>query len=367
MKKIVYLYTVLDESYKEKYPGINKKIFAQVKALNRGGLDTKLEIIKYESKLKRALPLQTSSVQWKNLKVWEEFDGLYLRYSTSDYQMIKWLKHIKKQSPEFKVVVEIPTYPYDSELNTRNRIVISRDIKYRQQLQCGVDRLVINGKDKEVFGIPTILTANGVDLEEVRVRNPIELEGGKINICFVAAFAMWHGADRAIEGLKNYYKNGGTRNIQLHFVGNGDDSIMNPLKESARDESVSEHISFYGFLDGEELSKIYDKSQLAFASLGLHRLHIDAPSTLKSREYLARGIPIIYSSIIQDFEEHPVDFALQISTDDKPVDFFEIEKYYDGLMDKNTVSDLTNRIREYAAQYVSIDKTMAPIIDFFNS
>lgn len=365
MKKIVYLYTVLDGSYKEKYPGINKKIHAQVKALNRGGLDTTLEVIKYEDKLVRAIPLQTSSVRWKNLKVWEKYDGLYLRFSTSDYQMIRWLKQIKKNAPDFKVVFEIPTYPYETELSSRNRIVINRDLKYRNQLKLGVDRLVINGKDERVFDIPTILTANGVDLDEVRVRNPIEYQDGVINICFVAAFAMWHGADRAIEGLKNYYKDGGTRDIRLHLVGGGEDSIINSLKESAQDKSVSDRVKFYGFLDGEELSEIYDMSQLAIASLGLHRLHIDSPSTLKSREYLARGIPFIYSSVISDFEEHPVDFAFQISTDEEPVDYNEVIRFYDGLMSKYRTDDLTKTIREYADKYISIDKTMAPIVEFF--
>lgn len=367
-KKIAYIYTVLDKSYKEKYPGINKKVYAQVKELNRSGLETSLEVVEYEKKIIRMLPFQTSSVQWMKNKVWEKYDGLYLRYSTTDYQMIRWLKTIKRKSPNFKVVVEIPTYPYDEELKTRNKIIINREYKYRELLKVGVDRLVISGKLPELFGIKTILTANGVDLDEIRVRRPAVVNNDEINLCFVAAFAMWHGVDRVIEGLKNYYKNGGTRNINIHLVGDGQDSIMVPLKEAAQDKLVQNHIKFYGFLNGEQLSEIYDKSQLAIASLGLHRLNIEAPSTLKSREYLARGIPFIYSSVVADFEEHPVDFALQISTDDKPIDFNEVLKFYDELMMRyKSVNELTNVIRDYADKFVSIKKTMAPIVEFFNS
>lgn len=363
--RIAYIYTVLDESYKEKYPGVNKKVYSQVKELNRSGLDTTLEVVKFENKLKRILPFGTSSVNWKNLRVWEKYDGLYLRYGTTDYQMIKWLKQIKKNNPNFKVVVEIPTYPYEEELRTRSEVIIARDRKYRHMLKLGVDRLVINGKDEEVYGIPTILTPNGVDLDEIRIKESVPPENDEINLCFVAAFAMWHGADRVVAGLKNYYKNGGKRNIQIHFVGSGDDSIMNPLKQDSDDELVKNHIHFYGFMSGNELSDIYDKCQMAIASLGLHRLNIDAPSTLKSREYLGRGIPFIYSSEIADFQEHPVDFALQLSTDDAPVDFDKVIDFYDKLMKEKSEEELIKEIRAYAEKYVSIQKTMAPVEKFF--
>ncbi len=365
MKKIAYIYTVLDDGYITKYPGVNKKVYAQVKALNKAGLDASLEIVKYESRIKRVLPFQTSSVRWCSLKVWEKYDGLYLRYSTSDYQMIKWLKMIKRHNPDFKVIVEIPTYPYDGELASRNRVIISRDKKYRHCLKNGVDKLVVNGTDDFVFGIPTILTCNGVDLDDVRVRRPIDHSGDTLRICFVAAFAIWHGAERAIEGLKDYYDKGGSRNIILNMVGGGEDIYMNHLKKMVSDCNVSSHVVFKGFLDGEQLAEEYDSSQLAISSLGLHRLHEGSPSTLKSREYLARGIPFVYSSGIADFENHPVDFALQLESNDNPVDFFTVINFYDGLMKKYSVSDLTMRIRKYAEDYVSIDKTMKPVVDCY--
>lgn len=367
LEKLVYLYTVLNESYINKYPGVNKKVDSQVTEFNRAGIKTDLKVICYEPMLKRMLPFHTSSIDWMHFKVWEDYDGLYLRYPMSDYQMLRWFHEIKKHKPKFKIVIEIPTFPYDKELNQRNKLIIFRDEHYRNSLKKNVDRIVVNNGNNEVFGVPAIITPNGIDLKTVRKRKPVEVEGNKMNLCFVAAFAMWHGADRLLNGLRDYYRSGGQEDIVVHMVGNGEENVMNPLKALAMDKSISERIKFYGFMDGEELSRMYDKCQLAVASLGLHRLQIDAPSTLKSREYLARGIPFIYSSEIADFKEHPVNFAFQISADDTPVNFFEVVKFYRNLLEKNHINDLTSRIRKYAEDYVSIEKTMKPIVDYYQA
>ena len=102
-EKLVYLYTVLNESYINKYPGVNKKVNSQVNEFNRAGIKTDLKVVCCEPMLKRMLPFHTSSIDWMHFKVWEDYDGLYLRYPMSDYQMLRWFREIKKHKPMFKI------------------------------------------------------------------------------------------------------------------------------------------------------------------------------------------------------------------------------------------------------------------------
>lgn len=110
---------------------------------------------------------------------------------------------------------------------------------------------------------------------------------------------------------------------------------------------------------------MYDKCNLAIASLGIHRLGISWLSTLKSREYLAKGIPFIYSGTIDVFAKNPVDFALQIPADDTPADFHSILSFYRNLYKKYSEEELCDRIRKYAEKYVSMFSAMKLTAEYF--
>ena len=95
--------------------GIKKKIDWQVSALNRAGVET--HIIKKEilPKVKRAFPFHSSIIDWYGLleDMVQKYDGMYHRHVYTDYHMLSFFKKLKKIKPDFKIILELPTYPYD--------------------------------------------------------------------------------------------------------------------------------------------------------------------------------------------------------------------------------------------------------------
>ena len=87
-------------------------------------------------------------------------------------------------------------------------------------------------------------------------------------------------------------------------------------------------------------------------------------SSLKSREYLAKGIPFATSSKIDVFREHPVDFCLQLAGDDSPINIYKLIEFHDALYEKEAQSQLISRIRSFAEANVSIEGAMKNVIGY---
>ena len=92
-----------------------------------------------------------------------------------------------------------------------------------------------------------------------------------------------------------------------------------------------EPIDFKGldeiFLSGEALDFMYDEADLAIGSLGRHRQNTNQVSTLKIKEFCARGKPFIYSNdepTLNGLEE----FALKVPANDSSIDFKKVIQFY---------------------------------------
>lgn len=365
--KIAYIIVLTNtDLFDFKSSGIKKKIDWQIDALSEFGIKVELIRKKMQPKWKRALLLQTSTIKWSDLK--KEilaYDGLYHRHVNTDYQMLQLFRKIKKIKPEFNIILEIPTYPYEGE--RKKGILYYKDLFFRRYLKRYVDRIVIFDTNKEVWGIPSISTYNGIDLNSIRIKKQMQRSNG-IDICMIADFEYWHGVDRLLMGLLNYYETDGKEDIRLHLVGGVSNlEIIRECKKIASCKLLKDKVFFYGNLIGEELDYIYDICHLAVASLGRHRTHIHLSSEIKTREYMGKGIPFIYSTEIDVFKEKHVDFAYQIHIDDSPVNINEVITFYKKLLSKYSAEQLSFRIREYAEDSLSMNKVMKPIADFFLS
>ena len=75
---------------------------------------------------------------------------------------------------------------------------------------------------------------------------------------------------------------------------------------------------FAGAATGSKLDAFFDDADVAVGSLGLHRIGISLGSTMKSREYCARGIPFIYSFPEKGFNGDE-EFTLLLPSNDGPI------------------------------------------------
>lgn len=373
MKALFLTPTSLNE-----YNGINKKVLSQYEALKKNGLDIEICYIdrrknivgrkiypqniilkKIETKNKMLKKINNILLNWsfKDIENYIFQNGveiIYIRYEfSSNYGFIKFLKNLKKKN--IKILIEIPTYPYDQEL--LNGSILSKfkyyiDKHYRKNLKKYIDKIVTFSNDKEIYGVSTINISNGIDLKKISFLE--KTKSKKIRFIGVAGLAYWHGFDRIILSINEYYKNKPKQELIFNIVGDGDKKYVNELKKLVKDNKLQNYVTFHGFKSGEELDKIYNNSDIAVGSLGVHRLSLKSIQTLKNREYCAKGLPFIIGSDDPDFRDK--EYVYEVSSNENLIDMEKIIKWYINLK----VS--SNEIREYSKQF-SWDIQMKKVLD----
>lgn len=348
--------------------GVDRKVISQIKALSKAEIACDFHYCPYpSSRLRRgigSLPLFSDGIRWPNPETLQAADYLYIRrpmYSSKEF--ICFLQKYKACNPKSIVIIEIPSYPYDKEMSGAiNYFALKKDRKYRNLWKKYVNYIADLSGEEEIFGIPTLQMINGIDLSSLSPRKPSFSANGEINIAFSAFFGPWHGCDLLLEGLAEYYKLGGKRKIFLHLAGGG--NLIDNLKKITKNLKIEDHVKFYGALAQDQLDNLFNHCELAVGSLGLHRRSENCrDSSLKTREYLAKGIPFIYAGSVDVFEEDPVDFCLKMPSVEKPVDFNAVIEFHDHLYAKEDEAQLIARIRRYAENHVSIDIAMKKIIE----
>ncbi len=354
--------------------GVNKKINMHVAELNKS-LATELLWI---PKIKRSILRKIWGLFfWVSNKydydqVFDKLsnpDFLYIRYSLTDRKMLYFLQRIKVTYPQCKIIMEIPTYPYDKEYwYSIDFFFLLKDMYYRKYLKRYLDRFVTYSLDGTIWGVPTIQTMNGVDVHSMKMIQPSGHPCNEIHLIGVAMLQKHHGFERMIEGIGQYYACGDTnkRKIVFHVVGDGPEKKR--YEKIVQKYSLSGHVFFHGTLLGEKLDKIYNQCDLAVASLGMYKINLNYISTLKTREYLAKGMPIIYAcqdgAMKQDYL-----YCLEVPNENSPIDIDHVIDFYDkiykGSYDKRL--ETIKYIREYAERTVSMDKVMQPVVEYIEN
>ena len=149
----------------------------------------------------------------------------------------------------------------------------------------------------------------------------------ELNLIGVAEIHTWHGFDRLVKGLANYYSKPQKYIVRFHVVGKFFSKEGEAeFKKIIADHHIERHVILYGNKHGGDLDTIFDFCDFGVGSLGRHRVGIDRIKTLKNREYAARGIPFIYSETDSDFDDKP--YVLKAPADDSPIDIYRIIDFY---------------------------------------
>ena len=357
--------------------GIDKKVLSQIEVFNSVGLECKL--ITLDSglmdtdnstlidKVKSRLPFSNLHPKWKYNNEYDDLDFIYFRrplFFTA--YAIQVLKKIKLRNPNIKIILEIPTYPYDKELQmTWKYYPFSLKDKYnRRKLKGLVNRIayISGNENKEIFGIPALRLFNGIDLNKIKPKKVTNND--IIDLCGVSMFAKWHGYERLLYGLSIYYKNDGTRNIVLHLVGEGCE--LNSYQKIVKEEKLEKHVVFYGMKTGQELDSIYDKMDIGLDVFGMYKKNLSVAYSLKSREYLAKGLPIISGCAVDLFKEvEGFKYFHEFENNGDPIDINQIIMIYDEIYyGAETREEVINNIRMFAVQTCDIKDAMKNILDY---
>ncbi len=361
--------------------GPQKKIRAQVYAFNKSGLDTKLvEAPVVDTGFLRGnflmrqfvsrLPFTYVYSKYKWIEEYKDADFYYIRCMVGDWHFTHFLKTLRKNNKKAKILLEFPDFPatYFMTVSLLYRLIylpdLIKDLISHRQYRKYVDRVTMLDTRKEVYGIPVIRFMNGVNIDQVKKKKPSDVD--RIKLIAVAAMKPFHGYERIIEGLHRYYLNGGDRQIELNLVG-GDDTPMTEIskyKELVDKYGLHDKVIFHGVKEGEELDTVYDECNIAIGSLAMFRFgYFDQVSSLKTREYLAKGLPLIAGNPIDVIEEG-FPYFLKYSNDDSAIDIDRLVEFYDSIYKDVPEQTVIDTIRRYAEEHCDTTATMKDVIDF---
>ena len=335
--------------------GISKKIHYQVKGLRENGYEVHLCYYDFDADGNRCRFVDGSVIrnygkgQIAGLLqrvdydciyeycIQNKIDFVYARcFQNANPLLIKLFKRLKNLG--IKSVTEIPTYPYDQEFvgfPFITRVGLKIDQMFRNKLSEQMNAIVTFSDAETIFGQRTIRISNGVDMDSIPLHKYKAPEDNSIHLIGVAEVHYWHGFDRLIAGLGEYYSNNSNpRPVYFHIVGvvwksEMYDSVHAPGFSELMDKyNIRDKVTFHGQLFGDELNKIFDQCCFAIGSLARHRSGITTIKTLKNREYATRGMPFAYSEQDNDFDGKS--YVLKIVPDESPVDILSILNFIDN-------------------------------------
>lgn len=300
----------------------------------------------------------------EDIAVLEQYDYLYVRCGLFYKQYKQMLR--PRNNRHYNVIVEIPTYPIKDELWAKAKVRLRRgqlfmairsffggiylqDILFKSQIKY-IDYLVIISYMKDINGVRCIHIDNGIDVARTKVCKNSN-ESSKVVMMMVANIAYWQGIDRVIEGIAKYDDK---ENVEFRVVGEGQEKSS--LIRLVEKKQLQSNVKFLGIKNGKELDDLFDECDVAIGSLGLARKKI-VGSTLKTREYMARGIPFVASNF-ETIGDDIKDDVCFVEDNDTPVDISKIVDYVKSI-DRKAVSD---RFRAFAMKKISWDVQMKKVM-----
>jgi len=344
MKRLLYI------SFNDLNPsaGVSKKIVDQVSAFRNNGIETNLLAIHTKNgkrtanideiellEINRGLigKIQIGML-YKKIAMYvetEKVDTLYIRYTqTADPFYLKFLRKCKLYG--CRILLEIPTYPYEGEFTGQSaslkaQIIVER--LFRNGLRNYVDYVVTTSDYSEILGIQTIKISNAVNASKIPLAIKEHATSGRINLISVATISFWHGLDRIIRGMAIYYSKGAAREVHLTIIGGGDKKTLHEVLDLIETSKMQSHIDYVGPKQGKELDSYYEKADLAVGCLACHRKNIVEVKSLKNVDYAMRGLPMFYSESNSDFDQMP--YVLRVPADDSPIDINALVEFVDKL------------------------------------
>lgn len=188
---------------------------------------------------------------------------------------------------------------------------------------------------------------NGIEVADVPLRTPPIFDGTSLNLILLSGSrAIWHGCDRVLTGLKQY-----KGNLKITFYAVGE--FFDEDKDLAKEMPANVTIVFEEKAIGRELADLMNSCHLGISSLATHRKNIKEATPLKTREYLAYGLPFVLA--YQDTDLHQKadfePFVLHQESSEAPL---EINKLIDFVKDVYQITNHHEKIRACAFKYLDM-------------
>ena len=267
----------------------------------------------------------------------KKYDIIYMRYRLFS----PFFNRIKKYG---KLIVEINTN--DKEEFKRSFFLNLYNKTMRDLFLKNVDGFIcVSNELKEIFKIynkPILVITNGIDVKRYKFFE--QTSNLKPNLVFIGSPNQpWHGVEK-IKFLANKLKN-----FYFHIIGiNGENT---------------ENLTYYSYLDDRKAKELIAKMDIGISTLSLYINNMKEASPLKSRQYLAQGLPIIYAYNDTDINKEYA-FCCKIPNipDNVKYSIKKIEKFVLNVFKKENIRI---QARVFAEKYLDVSVKETKRLKFF--
>lgn len=352
--------------------GVENKILQQIGNLEKIGVEIdRIDIgLSMNGLISGVKSWRGASQSIRNALFSEDVDVIYIRqlFPYFVYALLIGKKHHSKvifELQDIESVANKVTLDNSFLKNIRSLYLKLADLLFGKYIKSHADGLVSVTSEITTYNcrlthncVRCITLGNGIAVSSLPVRKFTLSNNLDLHILVVANVSYWHGIDRFIVGMKEYK---GLRSIILHIVGSG---YALPNLESLTDSlELSDHVIFHGFKSGTDLDAMFDLCHIAIGSLAGFRANLQELSSLKSREYCARGIPFLMASNDADFTENWEYIQMVPATED-PIDMNTVISFADRVM---ADPDHPQKMHEYAKDHLDWLAKMKVLKEFLET
>lgn len=352
MKKILYI--ALAE-FENPADGVAKKIRGQIRGMEELGYEVYCAsygedgvylFAKDEKKMlakKSKIPFRFLLMNAVKKHLQEvRYDICYIRFAYVDFPLKALLKLLRKE--ETTVYMEIASYPLETPKGTMNKLLYQLNGFMVKDIRKYIHKILYVGNYvDEIWKVKAEAIPNGCNVEEYALKS-MGTDKQEVNLIVVATMLPHHGFERLLLGLGQYYKNGNAaKKMILHMVGEGPENTY--YQQICKEEQIEPYVIFWGSKSGKALDELFDKADIAVASLGMYKGGFYQASLLKIKEYFARGIPFVYACEEIDMGKN-LPYAYKVENDESVIEIEKIIEFYDNIKDKDFRKEMRKFVEE---------------------
>jgi len=302
--------------------GVYKKILTQIDAWQELGNVARLFVVTKNKDVSSAL----NEIKKDNIEIFnygkkvkgKYFDERILIFSQAGKHVIEWKPDIvyTRQDlyyPPLKRLYEVCRVVIEVNTNDNNEIWIENKIKWfynkltrnilfkRAAGLVFVSKEISNSPSYIKFKKPSIVISNSIDLSKFKSA-PEKNPSDDIRFVFIGNNnCPWHGVDKIIFLAKK------KKDWNFELIG----VFPNDSKPS--------NVNYHGQKSRDAYESLIYRADVGIGTLALHRIKMNETSSLKIREYLAYGLPVIIGCKDTDFP-NGADFILELPNTEKNVE-----------------------------------------------
>lgn len=280
-------------------------------------------------------------------------DVVYMRYPVYDAHVAAFVAHAPPVVFELQTIFanEVPEGAAAAEAQWASRVL---------PITAGLVAVTLEILEAELMrassALPGHVMPNGADPRTIPFTTP-RLSTSRIDVLCVASFYAWHGVDRLIVGM---VAEPDVSDVHLHLVGDG--PTIPALRTLVSEAGLEARVHFHGAMPVAALDDWYAQAHVAIGSLAPHRVGLRELAALKHREYVLRGIPMIFAGGDADFSVPPP-WLRVVTADDSPVS----PRLLRALALAWSAESRRRQIRAWGEAHLSWDVKIPRLLEFLSS